>query len=101
MARKFRGLEGACAPFLGPLAGQAGTHLALWMDLQVKEQGYLLAKDLADKRVGFVDPGSVEQRNPCSLSLTTVSPDPQPQSRPSLGIQGPHRWKEVLGGKLV
>ena len=83
---------------LHPKEGYGGESLQ--MDLLVLDQGHLLMKDLSDKRTGLVDAGSLEQRNPCSLALTTVSPDPQPRSRLCWGILGPQRWKRVLGGKL-
>ena len=70
------------------------------MNLLILDQGHLLPKDLTDKRAGLVDAGSVQQRTPCNLALTTVSPDPQHRSRLSWGILGPHRWKGVFGGIL-
>ena len=85
MARKFRGLEGACTPFPGCPARWAGTHLSLQMDLLVLDQGHLLAKDLADKRAGLVCVGLVEQRNPCSCCTHHCVPRPSALKQAELG----------------
>ena len=66
------------------------------MDLLVLYQGHLLVKDLTDKWAGMVDDGSVEQRNPCTLALTTAPPR---HSAPKQAVLGDPRTPQMGWGK--
>ena len=78
-------------PLLGPLSTGVVSQLlstlkeALRTDLLVLDQGHLQARDLADKKVGWLCAGSVGQRNYCSSCPHHFVPRPSAPEQAELG----------------
>ena len=62
------------------------TYPSGWLDLLEQERGHFVARDLADKRMGLLGAGSVEQRNSCSSCTHHFVPRPSAPKQAELGI---------------